>query len=236
MVGSWCRIKNMPDTRITKRVLLWDMHVQSLDDRKNTFSSEIYSILSRNGLSHYYYNYIKPKNLRKILNKTLYDKDMNDCQLACLNSSQLRTFNVINDFNAEKIHLHIPLNFKFKSTFCKFRLSTLPIRIVTGRWERPKIIHNERYCLQCFEYIKYDKFYIRNNIDYLYDYLCETELHFALRCGKHAELRYSFFKSINTTYFVNCSNEKEVLFVLCNNRDLVRKFAMYITTCFDNRK
>ncbi len=230
------RVKIMPYTRITKRVLLWDMYNQSLAPHKNFYSSEIRSILNQNGLLHFYSNDIKPNILRKILKETLYEKDMKTCQLVCLNSPQLKTYNAINDFNVEKIQLQIPLNFKFKSTFCKFKMSTLPLRIVTGRWERPKIVNNERYCLQCSEYIKYDKFFIRQNIDHIYDYICETELHFALKCEKHTVIRNNFFKSINISYFENCNTERELLFVLCNNKALVRKFAMYITNCYDNHK
>ena len=161
---------------------------------------------------------------------------MKNLQLSCLNSSQLVTYNILNDFLSEKRYLQIPLNFKFKSTFCKFRLSILPLRIVTGRWERPKVINTERYCLQCNEFKNYDKYFIRYNIEHLYHYLCETELHFALKCNKHNALRFEFFNDIGSSYFINCKTDAEILFVLCNNPDLTRKFAMYITKCYDNRR
>ena len=169
MISYWLRVKCMPESRITKRVLNWDLYVQENNPSFKTYSSNIFSILNTHGLLHYYTSYIKPKTLTKLLSEVLYKKDMNDCQLACLNSSQLITYNQINNFDTEKIHLMIPLNFRFKSVLSKFRMSTLPIRIVTGRWERPKLKRNERYCLQCNEYRNYDTNYIRYNIDELYD-------------------------------------------------------------------
>ena len=128
------------------------------------------------------------------------------------------------------------MNFKFKTTFCKFRLSVLPFRIVTGRWERPKLVNTERYCLQCNEYKKYDKFLLRFNIQNLHNSVCETEIHFALKRSQHANLRSNLFRSIDPSYFLTCKTDVDILYVLCNNPEIIRKFAVFIANCYENRK
>ena len=165
----------------------------------------------------------------------MFDREMENCQLSCLNSPQLRTYNEINDFNSEKFHLKIFLNFRHKTVLSKFRMSTLPIRIVTGRWERPKLKSSERYCLQCLKHSIYDKFYLRANIDSLYHDVCETECHFALKCSRHASIRLKYFSNIDKSHFTYCNSDNNIIKMLCNHPDLVRSFAAYLTECYDNR-
>ena len=65
MVGYWLRVRNMPGSGITKRVSDWDLYVFNSNPQFSTYSGEIYSILSQNGLVHYFTTYIKPNHLVK---------------------------------------------------------------------------------------------------------------------------------------------------------------------------
>ena len=62
---------------------------------------------------------------------------------------KLRTYNLIIDFTSSKAYLWKPLSFTQREAMAKIRLGVLPIRLETGRYERPKLVAEQRFCQQC---------------------------------------------------------------------------------------
>ena len=72
-----------------------------------------------------------------------------DLRIKCLNKPKLRTFNTFKDFGTTPPYLLLPISFVQKKFIAKTRLSAPPIRIETGRFERPKLLVHQRLCPCC---------------------------------------------------------------------------------------
>ena len=99
----------------------------------------------------------------------------------------------------------------------QFRLGTLNLRIETGRYVRPRLPPEERFCLIC------------NNGD------VEDEIHFLLNCQRYEQARQNLYTHIvDINSFMELSNE-EKLIKLLNDASLVKQTAKFITSSFDLR-
>ena len=72
-----------------------------------------------------------------------------DLKSKCTSKPKLRTFNTFMDFGTTPSYLLIPLSFVQKMFLAKTRLAALPIRLETGRYERPRLLEQERLCPSC---------------------------------------------------------------------------------------
>ena len=216
MVRMLHRLCNMPDSRLTKRIFLWDLQ---LSERSNfsTWSKEARDILARNNLkevftSNLFDAKIVTENLKDVLHRKDQLKLMNKCQT----QPKLRTYKQITESTLDKSYLHKPLTFIQRKSLAKFRLGVLPIRIETGRYERPVKSAIERICTQCNQQVP------------------EDEVHFLLHCPKHDAIRVIFLPKITLNDFPNL-NDLAKLKYLVNSPDIVKLTAQFIIDCFDNR-
>ena len=185
MVRMLHRLCNLPDSRITKRIFLWDLQIS---ERSNfsTWSKECKEILNRNDLSDVFtQNIFDVKVVTNALKAKLALKDQLKLKNQAKGLPKLRTFCQISDFSFEKSYLSKPLSFVQRKALAKFRIGVLQIRIETGRYERPKKSHLERICKQC-----------DHNIS-------EDETHFLLYCPRHVILRGTFFSKNYFTWVLN---------------------------------
>jgi hypothetical protein len=79
----------------------------------------------------------------------LLKKDQIKLENLCKKLPKPRTYNLISEFAADKSYLSKPLSFVQRKFLAKLRLGVLPIRIETGRYERPRKTEAERVCKQC---------------------------------------------------------------------------------------
>ena len=216
MIRQWMRMRSLPDHLLTRRILNWDINFQNSNPNLSTWSNECKTILSKNGLEHYFYINCNTKDLINSLKISLFKNDMKTFQLQCMNMPILRTYIQINDFEADKQNLYEDLNFKVKKRFASFRLGTLPIRIHSGRFERPRLNEALRICQQC----------LFNEV--------ECTVHFSLRCPKHVQLRTEYFCKIGHLSPDSC-DDMDKLKILCNSHLYVKQTALFISSCYDNR-
>ena len=210
------RLCNFPDSRLTKRIFLWDLQLSETSNF-STWSQETKEILNRNKLTEIFTNNIfDVKTVTEELKANLLLRDTQKLTNQCKNLPKLRTFNKISDFSLEKCYLSKPLSFVQRKALAKFRLGVLQIRIETGRYERPKKSPLERICKQCDLNVP------------------EDENHFLLHCPKHRIMRESYFEKINLDGFFTL-HDIDKLRYLVNSPDIVKSTAQFILDCYDNR-
>ena len=129
---------------------------------------------------------------------------------------KLRTYNLISEFSTDKSYLSKPLSFVQRKFLAKLRLGVLPIRIETGRFERPRKEAADRICKQC-----------PNNSP-------ETEVHFLIECPRHTQLRATFFSKISDENFTSLSDIEKLKF-LVNCPEIAKLTAQFVIDAFDNR-
>merc|ERR1712208_523 len=106
------------------------------------------------------------------LKKSMWVKQIVESRLNCLEKPKLRTFVTFKNFGSTPPYLLKPLSFVQRKFIAKTRLSALPIKIETGRYERPKLAIHERLCPCCND-----------------GQSIENEEHFVFHCAKYAKIR-----------------------------------------------
>ena len=97
----------------------------------------------------------------------------------CSQKPKLRTFIKFKDFCSIPSYISKPMSFICRKYLALTRLSNLSIRIETGRYERPKLALNLRYCPACND---------RAAI--------EDEFHLIFQCASYNEIRISWLSKL----------------------------------------
>ena len=208
----------MPDTRLTKRVFLWDLKIADQNRGISTWSSEVKDILTRNNMIGTFS--LNPFNLRHVveaLETSLREKDRERLQIAMTRTPKLRTYYFISGDATTKAYLIKPLSFAQRKLLAKLRLGILPIRLESGRYERPPLSVTDRICKQC----------ALGEV--------ENEEHFMLVCPKHSFRRNILYSKIENKIDFNCMNNIEKLKLLLNNENLVKASSQYIVESYAAR-
>ena len=215
MIRMLHRLVCMPDSRLTKKIFLWDFNLTETS-RISTWGKEARDILTRNNLNQIFQTSIFDlKSIIDELKVSLLNKDQLKFKQQCA-MPKLRTYNLIADFSSPKMYLNKPLSFIQRKFLAKTRLGVLQLRIETGRYERPKTPAEQRICKQC-------------SLDSV-----ETEAHFILECPRHSFQREHLFSQIRNEAFPLFSDSEKLIFLL-NNSDTVKQTSQYIIDAFDNR-
>ena len=216
MVRMYHRLVNLPDSRLTKKIFLWDLKF-SENNNFATWSKEIKDILKRNDFEGTFSaNIFDLKSTINSLQSTLSQKDQIKRKNQCKNLPKLRTYNQITDYTVDKCYLSKPLSFLQRRYVAKLRLGVLPLRIETGRYERPKKLPAERLCTQCTMGTT------------------EDEVHFLLHCPRHCLFRNLLFSKIENDNFFDLADIEKLKFLL-NHPDIVKTTAQFIVNAFNNR-
>ena len=110
-----------------------------------------------------------------------------------------------------------PLTFVQRKFRAKLRLGVLPLRIETGRYERPRKAAEQRICKQCDQNVP------------------ESEIHFLLYCPRHSMIRANFFLKLTHIENLEILSDIEKLKVILNDHGVVKQSAQLILDAFDNR-
>ena len=123
-------------------------------------------------------------------------------------------------FEKEK-YLDILENRKLRNAFCRLRISSHPLKIEAGRYNKPKPIpREERICTLC------------NVLD--------DEPHFLISCKKYdskrAEMLTKLKKGIIVKYFENKNEKDKYIYLLTNkNPSIIEPVASFIYECLFKR-
>ena len=94
---------------------------------------------------------------------------------------------------------------------------SLPLRIESGRYERPHLKACYRICKQC----------MLGEV--------ENEEHFMLKCPKHSFRRNLLFTGIKNLDSFNCMNNLDKVKFLLNDPDIVKSSSQFIIDSFHAR-
>ena len=185
---------------------------------KNCWSTEVKDIFSKNNLGHVFSTF--PFNIKATIDSqshSLLRKAQTKWKNDCNNMPKLRTYVKMDDFFRSKSYLSKPLSFVQRKFLAKFRLGVLPIRIETGRYERPRLAENDRICLVCDEV---------NAI--------ENEQHFLMTCSAYNRIRNDLFSKVEADDFLTWDSTKQFQYLTCDS-SIVKSTAQFIINAFDFR-
>ena len=189
MIRMLHRLVCMEPSRLTKRIFLWDSSLTE-STQLPTWGKEVKDILTRNDLQQVFRdNIFDLKSTIQNLKSSLLLKDQQKLKNSCI-MPKLRTYNLIAEFNSPKAYLMKPLSFLQRKSVAKLRLGVLPIRLETGRYERPILPPELRICQQC-------------NLG-----VAEDEIHFTLECPRYTILREKLLSYANESFQTLKSTEK----------------------------
>ena len=83
------------------------------------------------------------------LKESMEIKQKFDLKARCQNKPKLRTFITFKDFGTTPNYILMPLSFIQRKFMAQLRLSSLPLRLETGRYERPRLPEQARLCKVC---------------------------------------------------------------------------------------
>ena len=210
------RLLTMPNSLLTKKVFLWDLNL-SENSNFSTWTKEVQEVLNRNSAMQLFTsNLFDVKSAITEIRSSLLKKDQQGLENQCRRLPKLRTFAKISEFSSDKSYLSKPLSFIQRKFLAKLRLGVLPIRIETGRYERPRKSEAERVCRQCSTGSP------------------ECELHFLIQCPRHTLLRTTFYSKITDENFPNMADMEKFKFIL--NQPAVAKItSQFISDALFNR-
>ena len=158
-----------------------------------------------------------PSTIIKLKESMKLKQDV-ELMIKCTEKPKLRTFVTFKDFGPTPVYLLKPISFVQKKFIAQLRLSALPIKIETGRYERPKLAVHERLCPSCND-----------------GQSIENEEHFMLTCPKHSFRRIILYSKIeNITNFSEKNNIEKLKF-LFNDASVVKASSQYILDSFAAR-
>jgi hypothetical protein len=199
MIKYWLKIIN------TDNIILKTIYNQAVVDCYNgqvNWVSNIRKLLTDYGFAYVFDN-VNNINVELFLSELKYrivDTFKQETLSTIDNSSMLCLYKHVKTSHSYEQYLDI-LPRRYRFYFCRLRLSSLPLRIQTGRYSRNRIPREERSCLIC------------NSSD------IEDEYHFVCICHCYNNIRRKYLKKY---YYVKPSVYKFVQLLNSNNKaDLI---------------
>ena len=217
MVRQYLRVTQMDENRLTKKVISWDKKVSDYFPFP-TWYQEIKTIFATHNLMAFFDQGGDASHIISNLKQSMLVKQNVELKAKCESKPKLRTFVTFKEFGKTPDYIKMPISYVQKKFLAKTRLSTLAIRIETGRYERPRLQANQRLCPSCKD-----------------GQSIENEEHFIFFCTKYNILRQLWLIKLNKPdNFVNmnCSEKFKVIF---DQSDNVKITAQYIIDCYDVR-
>ena len=226
MVRQYNRVVNMDNSRLTKKVYLWDRSINDAGEM-SSWSSETKKIFYKCNLNNIY-DHNRPFSLKCTL-ETMREHfkidQANYLKQECEQKPKLRTFMTFKQFNVMPAYVTKPLTFLQKKHLSKLRLGSLELRIESGRFSRPRLEINERICLVCRD----------NNLRLDLDPQVETEAHFLFLCAHYSNLRDTWLESVIKPANFENLDEGSKLSIVLNVPENVKKTAQFIIDAYNMR-
>ena len=152
------------------------------------------------------------------LKQSMLVKQSVELKLKCEDKPKLRTFITFKNFGITPPYLLMPLSFLQKKFLAKIRLSTLAIRIETGRYERPKLMIHQRLCPSCKD-----------------GQSIETEEHFVFACVRYNNLREIWLDKLVKPEIFSTLSAPEKFKAIFDQAQNVKITAQFLINCYDVR-
>ena len=215
IIRYWLRLTSMDDTRLTKRVYLWDKSL-----KKGTWSKDVEQILRESILAHLIcdepLNVMSKTDIIKNVEKNLFSKQATHWERDVELQSKLRFYRIFKEELSVEKFVTINLPISHRSILSQLRYGILPLKVETGRYSNMPL--NDRICQFCTMNV------------------VESELHFLFYCPLCQVPRETFHTSMNTLFpNFDLLSDKEKLKNLFSQSNFIRKFASYVDNCYRKR-
>ena len=214
IIRLWCRLVNMPDTRITKKVFMWDKGQRS----RCTWYYKVKQLFKDCDLLHLLeLSNVRRQTVLPLFEKSLLEKDIELWKKELNNQTKLRVYRMFKTTLVSENYVNIKLPYYLRSILAQYRGGVLPLKIETGRFTDIPV--HKRLCIFCNT----------NKV--------EDEIHFMFECAMYLKLRMVLYQHVFKLYpdFHNCSITEKLVIVLTDKR-VITKTATYLYTAFNLRK
>ena len=210
MVKLWNRFINMNNSRLCKKIFLYDVEICS-----GNWSSDMYKLLSEVNMTRAFDDKLSIDITGfKTLKHELYKQNWEQNRQF---SSKLRTYNIIKHEYGVENYVKTLYNRSYKSIMAQFRTGILPLKVETGRFTN--IPWQFRICELC-------------NMEDI-----EDEFHFMMCCTCYNHVRSDLFSIAHEKYSDFYTLEPDVKFyILMNDEDLTKPVAHFLYTAYMKRK
>ena len=224
VLNHWCRLVNMDDNRLNKKVFKW-CDLKSSNSCKNWNFKVKKQFQKYNAQDSYQITYpVESSSICSLIVNRVYENfvekwhgDLNrTSSRRGTGGNKLRTYRQMkSDFHVESYCLDI-LSRKHRGSLAKFRSGTAPIKVETGRYQNLDL--SERVCFHCASCI-------------------EDEEHVLMVCPIYEDLRLSLIREavlINPD-FEGLSDIQKMCFLLSDSQ-IVRSSAKVCTLILEPRR
>jgi hypothetical protein len=227
VVRQWCRLCNMPNTRLNKRVFVW-ANTRASNNCKNWVfrTTKCFNDLELEHLCDVSIAW----DIRQVLsnlNTVLWEHNERRWSAGVtrpgatrgLGQNKLRTYSTFKREWGTEEYLRLVSTRSHRSALAKFRCGVAPLRLETGRYERGRIPVHERVCMLC------------DGIE------VEDEDHVVLRCPLYMDLRNELFteaQNVNAA-FIELSDVDKLSFLL-SNISIVKVTARILHNILERRQ
>ena len=224
----------MPDSRLTKKIFIWDRHLNETGEIFS-WSSEIKTILDSCAMPDIYSNntVFPLKCTIKNVKEALKRKQQTILQMDCTSKPKLRTFITFKDFSILPSYITKPLSFQQRKSIAKLRLGSLEIRLETGRYNRPRLEEYQRTCLVCADMNEHT---VNNYIDKIVSsQSIEDEFHFLFICHLYKNLRDIWMSKLALPVNFDTLLNSEKLKIVLNDQSNVKLTSQFIIDAYNLR-
>ena len=204
----WNRLVKMNNSRITKKVFLFDYSYNT-----KSWCSDVKSILTSVNMENIYKDKLTCDV--NIIERLLLSKHNETWLKGIHNVAKLRTYVTFKTEYCCENYVKLNLDKTERSFLAQLRCGILPLRIETGRFVGQK--PEERVCLVCSS----------NSI--------ENETHFLLKCNLYSNERQLLFRNVSIKHnqFHTFSEIDKLKMLVCEESRLC---ASFISTAFKKRR
>ena len=148
----------------------------------------------------------------------MFIKQTVDLKIGCESMPKLRTFNTFRIFGTTPSYINMPLSFIQRKYLAQLRLSSLPIRLETGRYERPKLPEHARFCQACSDGIS-----------------VENEEHYIFYCKIYHEIRQIWLGKVKIPVNFHMLSLSEKFKLIFEEPQNVKVTAQFIVDAYSLR-
>jgi len=227
VMRQWCRLVNMPEHRISKKVFGWAHNKAVYGNTKNWV--------------HYVIQYMNKINMQHLTNienehcikETVADVDMvlteineiewyakirRDDAIRGSGRNKLRTYKTFKEEYKTEPYVYEIIPKHHRSALAKFRSGVAPLRIETGRYERNAVPADQRKCFNCLDNV-------------------EDEFHVVMHCPVYNDLRQELLLKIDQVFSDRINMDDDALFkLIMSHEDIVKFTASYLFNVLRNRR
>jgi len=153
------------------------------------------------------------------LDNSEWNRELFNDRMNAQNGNKLRTYRLYKTSVETEPYIKLNISRMERRTMALFRAGSLPLAYETGRYSRPPIPVNERYCVLCD------------------NSAVETEKHFLMECPLYTDLRYDLFYE-SAKYIENFddldNNQKFINIMNCSN--IQHTFCKHLHKFFIRRR